>query len=82
MGAKVRIEFESAGFHEAINQPGVGTAVRSVAQRIASRAGHGATVRSFKGSYGGGRPVAVVRVTGRADAKEFAAAKKALEGAL
>ena len=87
MGARVRLEFVSNGFHEVINQPGVGAAVRSAAQGIANKAGHGATVRMFRGNYGGGRPVAVVRVTkgsgkdGDGDA-EFAAAKKALEGAI
>ena len=82
MGAKVRLEFVSSGFHEVINQPGVGAAVRSAAQGVARKAGHGATVRAFRGNYGGGRPVAIVRVANHGDEREFAAAKKALEGAV
>ena len=82
MAANVSVKFVSSGFHEVINQTGVGVAVRTVAQDVASKAGHGATVRAFRGSYGGGRPVAIVRVRNHGDEREFATAKKALEGAV
>lgn len=83
MGAKVLIEFNSAGFHEVINQPAVQSLVVSVAANIAKHAPK-ATSRSFKGGFGGGRPVAVATVKRRRyeNDKAFQDAVKALEGAV
>lgn len=83
MGARVRIEFESDGFHQVMNEDAVGSLVSSVAAGVA-RAAPGAESRVFVGAYGGGRPigVAVVRRRRFGDGGAFQAAVRALEGAV
>jgi len=82
MESKVRVRFLSRGFRRVLNQRGTLRCVEEVAYGIASRAGHDASVHSFRGDYGGGRHMAVVRVDAPRGDKEGQEAQRALEGAL
>ena len=70
----VRFKFKSGGFAAVLNSPGVRGEITRRTNAIAEAAGDGFDGDVIDGSYGGGRPIGIVRTANtsarRAEAKD------------
>lgn len=81
MGKSTRWKFKDRGFKQVLNSPGTERMVRGQAYRIAKTAGEGFVATTFKGGFGGGRPIGVAKCTGE-ESRIAEATKKTLTRAV
>lgn len=86
MAMQVRIDFQSDGFRELMNQPAVRQLITEGAEKIAAAAGDGFDVQSYRADFGGSpRPMSVVRANSwearRAEAENQALTRAVRGGA-
>ena len=77
----VTMKWNSDGFRQILEGPGVQQHVEGVCEAMAARAGDGFTHHTFIGNYGGGRVIGIVQ-TGTRAARRAEAVDKALSRAV
>lgn len=75
MAQKIKIEFNSAGFHEILCSDEMKALLDEKGQQIAARAGEGFKASTKLGNYAGGRAICVVSSTNWAARKAEATDK-------